>query len=92
MQNIKVSRWLFPLPVVTFLLGFMLTWSGFEELAGGLMLAGLAQFTAQVFLLRCVSCGKSPYIRQGGGRPQFSAPMPERICSKCQTAFEAVDP
>ena len=90
MQNIIVSRWLFPLPAVTFVIGLLLTWSEFEGLAAGLIIAGLLHFVAQAFLLSCSSCGKSPYVRHHGGRSKYSAPMPEGACSKCGMTFETV--
>jgi hypothetical protein len=86
---LSVSRILFPVPIIIFLLG-MVSIDYNDMLAGIIMAIGLALFVILYFSLRCPTCRKSPYVRKSKNNPsiwEYSLPTAEKKCSQCGLEF-----
>jgi hypothetical protein len=86
---IQVRNFIFPLPVVVFVIGIFLADYN-NLLAAFLMVLGLALYALFYISLRCPVCGKSPYVRRIKERSSawvYSLPLAENQCSQCGLDF-----
>jgi transposase-like protein len=79
--NFRLLRWFFLAAIGFGLLSLIAN----EPVLTFLVLVGL--MTWMSFLVKCPTCGKSPYVRKIGPF-YFGQPIPETQCSKCGRNLE----